>query len=232
MQSEIVEGAGCLVDGSSPSHRLDQTGLLEGRGGRNAETRAARDSAHPIWESQTDHVRRQKMDAPQRCIFVRLESRPPSSPHLYHPVGHEEEADPSLRLVIAAGLEVYQVRGPWDYRRCESRRRKDLDDQSRFYYGLADRHRCGPRCWMIRMMTQRCLYFRALRHDVSGLPIPIEHQKIYWSKEILLGLWTTAFLREPLALHCYQAHVNCYIVNAKSGEVGRWVDLEWRTPMS
>ena len=166
------------------------------------------------------------------CIYVRLESRPLPCPHLYDPVDHEKEADPSLRPVIAAGLVGYRVRGLWDYRRCESRLRQELDDHVRLYYGLVDCHGCGPRPWMTRKTNQSCLYFPALHQDVNGLPKLIEHQKIYLSNEILLGLWITAFLREPPVLHCYQAHVNCYIANAKSGEVGRLVDLERKILMS
>lgn len=72
------------------------------------------------------------MDAEKRYSYVRLESWLLSNHRLCHCVGHEEEADPFLRHVIAAGLVEYPARGAGNWRRCVSRRRQDLVDCVRF----------------------------------------------------------------------------------------------------
>lgn len=51
------------------------------------------------------------MNSEKSYIYVRLELRLLSNHRSCHCVGHEEEADPFLRHVIAAGLEEYLARG-------------------------------------------------------------------------------------------------------------------------
>ncbi len=98
------------VHGWFLSHLSNRNGYWEALDGRNSEMTVVLGSARPTQELQRDHVDHDRAKgAAQRCICVRLESWLLSSHHLCP--GHEEEAGPFLRYVIAAGLEDCLARG-------------------------------------------------------------------------------------------------------------------------
>jgi len=85
---------------------------------------------------------------------------------------------------------------------------------------------------MIQTTTQRCLNSHALRRDVNIVSTAIKKCEAHLLSGTLPGFWPSAVLQEPLELRCCRCRINYYTANAKSDEVGKWLDLEMWTPMS